>query len=213
MSELETSEHHFSLVSLLAESDNEDDDQNMFTEEDGISTIGKTIEDERAYGPKKDNLTRLQDEIMYAIQSINMHYFVDLGGVVYYDINFDHKSTGGFPLKVAAAKGSPTFVRLMLENKMLDINKKDTEGVNAFWIAARFGHGGVMGVLAENGIDVLNTDSKGYNALHVAAKFKYDNLVKMLVNSKYPLDEQTNDGETAVAIASQRGNFEILKTL
>jgi hypothetical protein len=42
---------------------------------------------------------------MYAIQSINMHYFVDLGGVVYYDINFDHKSTGGFPLKVAAAKG------------------------------------------------------------------------------------------------------------
>ena len=70
-----------------------------------------------------------------------------------------------------------------------------------------------MRVLAENGIDVLNTDSKGYNALHIAAKFKYDNLVKMLVNSKYPLDEQTNDGETAVAIASQRGNFEILKTL
>ena len=42
---------------------------------------------------------------MYAIQSINMHYFVDLGGVVYYDINFEHKQTGGFPLKVAAAKG------------------------------------------------------------------------------------------------------------
>ena len=32
-----------------------------------------------------------------------MHYFVDLGGVVYYDINFDSKN--GFPLKLAAAKG------------------------------------------------------------------------------------------------------------
>lgn len=44
----------------------------------------------------------------------------------------------------------------MLENKMLDINKVDHDGVNSFWIAARFGHGGVMRVLAENGIDVLN---------------------------------------------------------
>ena len=35
----------------------------------------------------------------------------------------------------------------------------------------------------------------------------------MLVSSKYPLDEQTNDGETAVAICSQRGHFEILKIL
>ena len=31
---------------------------------------------------------------MYAIQSINMPYFVDLGGVQYYDINFEKASSG-----------------------------------------------------------------------------------------------------------------------
>ena len=76
----------------------------------------------------------------------------------------------------------------MLENKMLDINKKDGDGVNAFWIACRFGHGNVMRVLAEAEIDVMNKDLKGYNVLHVAAKFKYDNIVKMLVQSRFPLD-------------------------
>jgi hypothetical protein len=42
---------------------------------------------------------------MYAIQSINMAYFVDLGAVQYYDINYEQKKGGGFPLKLAAAKG------------------------------------------------------------------------------------------------------------
>jgi hypothetical protein len=49
-SEGEESNHHFSLVSLLAESDNEDEDNNLLTEEDGISRV----EDGRAQGPKKD---------------------------------------------------------------------------------------------------------------------------------------------------------------
>ena len=65
------------------------------------------------------NLNCYQEEIIYATEMINMHYFVDLGGVTYYDINFNHKK--GFPLKVAACKGSKKFVQLMLENRMLDI--------------------------------------------------------------------------------------------
>ena len=63
-------------------------------------------------------------------------------------------------------------MRLMLENKMIDINKTDEEGLNAFWIAARCGHGQIMGVLAENGIDIYNTDVRGNNALHMSAKFE-----------------------------------------
>ena len=45
---------------------------------------------------------------MYAIDTINLYYFVDLGGVYYYDINFEHVMEGGattFPLKSAAIKG------------------------------------------------------------------------------------------------------------
>ena len=46
----------------------------------------------------------------------------------------------------------------MLTNRMIDLNKEDEEGLNAFWIAARCGHGDVMRVLAEHGIDIYNTD-------------------------------------------------------
>ena len=46
----------------------------------------------------------------------------------------------------------------MLMNTMIDLNKEDEEGLNAFWIAARCGHGDVMRVLAEHGIDIYNAD-------------------------------------------------------
>ena len=69
----------------------------------------------------------------------------------------------------------------MLENKLVDINKKDAEGLNAFWVACRYGHGDVMRVLAEKDIDILNTDKKGFNVLHIAAKHKYVNIIEMLV--------------------------------
>ena len=45
----------------------------------------------------------VQEEINYAVETINMHYFVDLGGVFYYDINFVGRN--GFPLEIAAKKG------------------------------------------------------------------------------------------------------------
>lgn len=113
---------------------------------------------------------------------------MDLGGVTYYDINCDAKN--GFPLKIAAAKGSEKFVRLMLENRMLDIQKKDAEGLNAFWVACRYGHGKVMRVLAEAGIDVNIVDKKeGLNVLHLACKYKFKNIVEMLVKSNFTLDE------------------------
>ena len=38
----------------------------------------------------------------------------------------------------------------MLENKKLDIEKRDDQGLNAFVIAAIFGNGEVMRVLSEH---------------------------------------------------------------
>lgn len=77
----------------------------------------------------------------------------------------------------------------MLENKFIEINKVDEFGLNAFWIACKYGHGGVMKVLAENGIDIFCTDDELNNVLHVAAKYNYVNIVKMLIKSDFPLDE------------------------
>lgn len=69
----------------------------------------------------------------------------------------------------------------MLENQFLDINKKDSKGINSFWIAANYGHGGVMKLLAEAGIDIFCTDGIGNNALHIASSKNFLNVVKMLI--------------------------------
>jgi len=53
-------------------------------------------------------------------------------------------------------------------NKSVDINVKHKSGINAFWIAALFGHGFVMKELANAGIDVLCSNHRGLNALHLA---------------------------------------------
>ena len=137
---------------------------------------------------------------MYACEVVNLQYFVDLGGATYDDINFDHKK--GFPLKVAAIKGSKKFIKLLLANRALDIQKKDEEGLNTFWIAARYGHGDVMKELAEKGIDIMNVNKLGLNVLHVASKYKYPNVTDMLVKSGFPLDLKTYSGDTALAIAA-----------
>ena len=54
---------------------------------------------------------------------------------------------------------SENFVRLMLENKMININQEDEHGLNAFFIAARCGNGDVMRVLAEAGVMIYNCDA------------------------------------------------------
>ena len=97
---------------------------------------------------------------------------------------------------------------------MIDINKQDEQGLNAFMIAAVFGHGDVMRVLAEHGIEIYNTDPQGNNALHHSAK-KPDryNILHMLVKSGYNLDQQNTNGDTATHIAAQKGNLRHLQCL
>ena len=102
----------------------------------------------------------------------------------------------------------------MLENKMIDIDKTDSEGLNAFWIAGRCGHGGIMQVLAEKGINIMNTDKEGNNVLHTAARNpdRY-NVLEMLIKSRFPLDLPNEQGDTALHIAAQRGNLPHIKAL
>jgi ankyrin repeat protein len=49
---------------------------------------------------------------------------------------------------IAAASGDIDMVELMLINSKLDINRQDSFGVNAFWIACLNGHIGIIKMLA-----------------------------------------------------------------
>jgi ankyrin repeat protein len=88
-----------------------------------------------------------------AIEKDDYTVFLSLGGATTLDLNFNVSSDGVFPLLIASAKGQLKMVELMLENRNLDINKTDSNGVNAFWIAAWSGHVDIMRRLAAKRID------------------------------------------------------------
>jgi uncharacterized protein len=60
----------------------------------------------------------------------------------------------------------------------------------------------VMALLAAKRIDLMNVSEHGMNVLHLAVNKNYPDIVKMLlVNYSFPMNQQTNQGLTAVSIA------------
>ena len=56
-----------------------------------------------------------------------------------------------------AARGSEAMLEAMLKNTTVDIDVIDEQtGVNAFWLAAFYGHGRVLASLASHKIDIMN---------------------------------------------------------
>ena len=78
---------------------------------------------------------------------------VILGGANSADLNFNIGQDGMFLLLIAAAKGHNEIISLLLQNRRLDVNKRDKFGVNAFWIAAFYGHVNTLELLAKTEID------------------------------------------------------------
>ena len=48
------------------------------------------------------------------------------------------------------------MVELIMSNSKVDLDLVDTYGVNAFWIAAFFGHADVMRILIQNKISITS---------------------------------------------------------
>lgn len=142
---------------------------------------------------------KIQEDIMNSIETLNYSLFVDIGGSVDTDLNFKRKvgSTELYPIMSATAKGSEEMMRLILMNKTVEINQLNESGVNAFWVACMYGHGGLMKILADKGINIFCKNSNGVNALHLAVEKNFVGIVEMLLGSGFPLDCETDTGMTA----------------
>jgi len=150
---------------------------------------------------------------MNAINKSDRDLFIRLGGATGADVNFEITKDGAFPLQVACATGDLEFVNLMLSNQNLIINKRDKNGVNAFFMAAYHGNIPIMRRLMEKGAEIFEKNSKGSNVLHMAVKRDNLDVVKELIRMKFPLNDPKTNGITAVGIAAMRGNLEILTSL
>ena len=119
-----------------------------------------------------------------------------------------------FPLLIAVAKGYYDIAELMLKNKSLDVQMKDRNGVNAFWLAAWFGHIDIMRLLGAAQVDVLAANQNGSNALHVSVKNGRIAVVEELLKLRdFPRDAQKHNGVTALGIAAHKGLLEMLDLL
>ena len=99
-----------------------------------------------------------------------------------------------------ASKQKPLLIQIreemvagLLRNIKINVNHKNNEGLNSFWIACMHGFSKVMVMLASKRIDLLNVSEHGMNALHLAVNKNYPDIVKLLlVNYSFPLNQQTN---------------------
>ena len=120
-----------------------------------------------------------------------------------------------YPIQLAAVKGEARIMKVILQNPTIDIHVIDeTTGVNSFWLAAFYGHGEILSMLAEAGIDIMNRHKKTLNnALHDACDRQYPHIVQQLVDSGYPLNEKKSGGLTALVSSCVDDNEKISKIL
>jgi hypothetical protein len=84
-----------------------------------------------------------------AIERGDKFTFEKLGGLITFDLNFEITTDGIFTLLLAAAKGDRELVQMIVTNPNTRINKTDAYGVNAFWVAAFYGHVEVSIVISD----------------------------------------------------------------
>jgi len=139
---------------------------------------------------------------LYALEQNDGRQFVVLGGANSADVNFPIGPDGMFLLLIAAAKGFDEMVNLLVQNPKIDVNRTDKFGVNAFWIAAFYGHVSTMQVLRHSEVDMYACNQNGSNALHMAVKRDNPHVVAALINMNFDLNLAKKNGVTALGIAA-----------
>lgn len=102
-------------------------------------------------------------------------------------------------------------MKVILDKTKVSIDIQDEKtGTNAFWVAAYFGQGECMGLLASYGADILSKHKEtGSNALHIAIKRKHYKVAEMLINSDFPVNDKMIGGISPLLLCC--GDLDLLK--
>ncbi|XP_030508097.2 ankyrin repeat-containing protein At5g02620-like [Cannabis sativa] len=124
---------------------------------------------------------------------------------------------GWMPHHYTANNGQSRLVRLFLEAKKCIAYIKDKQGMTALHISARMGHVGVMRALMEKCPDIGELlDNRDRTALHIAVEHKQSFVVNTLLSMRpfvNLINEQDNEGNTALHVAAMDGYSRIFKCL
>ena len=107
---------------------------------------------------------------------------------------------------LAGTGGDADIVRLLLANPNIDVNQRDSQGINALYVSVYYGHLDILKSLRAAGAR-LEPTYKGATVLHVAAKKGYDQIASYLLHEcrgqKMPLNTLKNNGQTPSMLAAE----------
>ncbi|TNV86532.1 hypothetical protein FGO68_gene15003 [Halteria grandinella] len=133
------------------------------------------------------------------------------------DLRFTINDEGMFPLFIATFMGHTEIVKFLLKHKdqlaLLNINQRDASGVNCFWVAAYHNQARIMRLLYQHGIDVKIKNDIGSNPMHIAVKKKNREALQELIEMGFPIDEEKQNGVTALGIAVHNNDIGTMKVL
>lgn len=216
------------MYELEEEEEEEEVDESEFPlsellESNGFDQFFGTEQDKQMQMKKKslinEHLSKLELQIEQSIRYDDHDKLVDLGAGEQVNINFRIEISKGIfytPLMLCASLGHVECLKVLLKNLSLDIDAlEEKSGSNAFWIAAYYGRGQCMSLLANANIDILNsTKGTQSNALHIAVQRKHYEIAKMLVKSGYPLNQLMKGGISALIVcAHDKDAFQVAASL
>ena len=141
-----------------------------------------------------------------------------LGQKLGVDVNFCYGRRQNTLLQYASENGTLKIVKYLLENHAdIDVDLRNDYGVSAVSIACERGHLEIFKLLwRKSRVDVnLRYGWSENTLLHFASKGGNLKMVKYLLDNHADIDVNllNNFGESAVSIACEKGNFEIVKLL
>jgi ankyrin repeat protein len=123
------------------------------------------------------------------------------------------------PLFTAIQRGAEDIVVLLIEEGHVDINYRDTIGMNALRFAAVTNREAIFCLLVDRGGDPLICDRGGYNTLHTIANFGRDAMLRYLLQ-KMPrnihidtIHKTSSFERTPLCIAVCRGQLQVVREL
>ena len=97
--------------------------------------------------------------------------------------------------------------------RRIDLNKMDSRGMTALYMAAMGGHEAMVRLLLEKGADLKAKDSNKWTALHAAARGGHEAVVRLLLEKRVDLEAKQSDGMTALVVAAGHGNEAVVRLL
>lgn len=154
------------------------------------------------------------DQLMKAVKNNNVS---EVKSLIKQNININYKDVSGDTALIkASTSGYKNIAEALIKSKKADVNIKNKTGKTALTVAVMNDHKDIVKLLLKNKADANIKDDRGWTPLMYAAnstKSNHKEIVKLLLDNKADPNVQNENKKTALVIAVERGDIEVVKKL